>query len=101
MKKTNKISRQDIIREIARESKKDNPLTIAQVSYVVNTLFAKIVNYTNEDIPITVEYFGRFESVVKKPRRYKTPQGVTKYSKGHRTLSFKASDEIVKKFNKK
>lgn len=99
MSKVKKVSKDDIIREIAEESKTDRPLSVEQVTYVVNKLFDKIVGYAGNDIAVTIKYFGRFNGVEKKPRRFKTPQGNITQSAGHRTLSFKAGRALINKLN--
>jgi len=99
MSRIKRVSKDDIIKEIAEESKAVRPLSVEQVAYVVNKLFDKIVGYTDDDTSVTIKYFGRFYGTEKKPRRFKTPQGDIMQSAGHRTLSFKAGRALINKLN--
>lgn len=92
-----KITKTEIIKEIAKESQNENKVTIAQVYYVVTTFLDKIIKYTDVGSDVIIRKFGKFQKCEKKPRHYKSPNGKHGMSDEKSVLVFKTSPVITKK----
>lgn len=87
-------------KELARIIATKNNITIAQAKEILDTTFSTITDSLNDNVDVSIYWFGKFVTAQTKTRRGRNPQtGESIEIPAHRIAKFKPSKALKESLN--